>query len=222
MKEYVFFVKKRTLRLQRKSVKIAEKVQRAPIFLQKGLANRLPDVVTLRWISKSNAIGMINYSIKLQNNVVDGAAVEGLGVGECEGESALLCCSDAFHDDEVLVVFVCHLQRIAGGEAARHAPVFFLCFLAGRVGVGEADDIGLSVDKMDGEHLPQFVVVEHEAAGLLHEVHPAGTSADGVEMGNLVFAQRELRLCCRRPCVHQRTRESPQRASYCLLRTMQR
>ena len=35
MKEYVFFIRKRTLRLQRKSVKIAEKVQRAPIFLQK-------------------------------------------------------------------------------------------------------------------------------------------------------------------------------------------
>jgi len=71
MKEYVFLIKKRTLRLQRKSVKIAEKVQRAPIFLQKGLANRLPDVVTLRWISKSNAIGMIYYSIKLKHDVVD-------------------------------------------------------------------------------------------------------------------------------------------------------
>jgi len=46
-KEYVFFIKKRTLRFQRKSVKIAEKVPRAPIFLQKGLANRPPDVVTL-------------------------------------------------------------------------------------------------------------------------------------------------------------------------------
>ena len=86
MKEYVFFVKKRTLRLQRKSVKIAEKVQGAPIFLQKELANRLPDVVTLRWISKSNAIGMINYSIKLKHDVVDGAAVEGLGIGD------VLCC----------------------------------------------------------------------------------------------------------------------------------
>ena len=48
MKEYVFFIKKRTLHLQRKSVKIAEKVQRAPIFLQKGLANRPLDVVTLQ------------------------------------------------------------------------------------------------------------------------------------------------------------------------------
>ena len=73
MKEYVFFVKKRTLRLQRKSVKIAEKVQGAPIFLQKELANRLPDVVTLRWISKSNAIDMIYYTIKLKHDVVDGA-----------------------------------------------------------------------------------------------------------------------------------------------------
>ena len=133
--------------------------------------------------------GEVFLSIKLQDDVVDGTAVEGLGIGECEGESSLLRCGDAFHDDEVLVVFVCHLQRIAGGKAARHAPVFFLCFLAGRVGVGKADDVGLSVNKMDGEHLPQFVVVEHEAAGLLHEVHPAGTSADGVEMGNLVFAQ---------------------------------
>jgi len=35
MKEYVFFIRKRTLRLQRKSVKIAEKVQRAPVFLLK-------------------------------------------------------------------------------------------------------------------------------------------------------------------------------------------
>jgi hypothetical protein len=50
MKEYVFFVKKRTLRLQRESVKIAEKVPRAPIFLQKGLANRPLDVVTLHCI----------------------------------------------------------------------------------------------------------------------------------------------------------------------------
>ena len=71
MKEYVFCIRKRTLRLQRKSVKIAEKVQRASIFLQKELANRPPDVVTLRWISKSNAIGMINYSIKLKHDVVD-------------------------------------------------------------------------------------------------------------------------------------------------------
>ena len=46
-KEYALFIKKRTLRLQRKSVKIAEKVPRAPIFLQKGLANRPLDVVTL-------------------------------------------------------------------------------------------------------------------------------------------------------------------------------
>ena len=89
MKEYVFFVKKRTLRLQRKSVKIAEKVPRAPIFLQKELANRLPDVVTLRWISKSNAIDMINYSIKLKHDVVDGAAVEGLGIGDVFD---VLCC----------------------------------------------------------------------------------------------------------------------------------
>ena len=46
-KEYALFIIKRTLRFQRKSVKIAEKVQRAPIFLQKGLANRPLDVVTL-------------------------------------------------------------------------------------------------------------------------------------------------------------------------------
>jgi hypothetical protein len=46
-------------------------VQGAPIFLQKELANRLPDVVTLRWISKSNAIDMIYYSIKLKHDVVD-------------------------------------------------------------------------------------------------------------------------------------------------------
>ena len=49
-KEYVFFIIKRTLRLQRKSVKIAEKVQGAPVFLQKGLANRALDVVTLHCI----------------------------------------------------------------------------------------------------------------------------------------------------------------------------
>ena len=49
-KEYVFFVRKRTLRLQRESVKIAEKVPRAPVFLQKGLANRALDVVTLHCI----------------------------------------------------------------------------------------------------------------------------------------------------------------------------
>ena len=47
-KEYVFFIIKRTLRFQRKSVKIAEKVPRAPIFLQKELANRPLDVVTLQ------------------------------------------------------------------------------------------------------------------------------------------------------------------------------
>ena len=47
-KEYALFIKKRTLHLQRKSVKIAEKMQRAPIFLQKGLANRPLDVVTLQ------------------------------------------------------------------------------------------------------------------------------------------------------------------------------
>ena len=89
MKEYVFFVKKRTLRLQRKSVKIAEKVQGAPIFLQKELATPLPDVVTLRWISKSNAIDMIYYSIKLKHDVVDGAAVEGLGIFDVFD---VLCC----------------------------------------------------------------------------------------------------------------------------------
>lgn len=50
MKEYVFFVKKRTLRFQRESVKIAEKVPHAPVFLQKGLANRPLDVVTLHCI----------------------------------------------------------------------------------------------------------------------------------------------------------------------------
>ena len=48
MQKYALFIKKRTLRLQRKSVKIAEKVPRAPIFLQKGLANRPLEVVTLQ------------------------------------------------------------------------------------------------------------------------------------------------------------------------------
>ena len=56
MQNDVFFIIKRTLRLQRKSVKIAEKVQRAPIFLHKGLADRPLDVVTLQLERPSPAL----------------------------------------------------------------------------------------------------------------------------------------------------------------------